>query len=86
MKVITDRLGVVYSKVISDAGVSPQIRTDNPARNNYVPEGLVQVGIAYTNGQLYIRGVFKKRPKFLNSPPTSLESALRILSAPSFWF
>ena len=27
------------------------------------------------------RGVFKKRPKFLNSAPTSRESALRLLSA-----
>jgi hypothetical protein len=35
-----------------------------------------------------IRGVFKKRPNFfLNSAPTSTESALRLLSAPSvrFW-
>jgi hypothetical protein len=67
MKGSTDRLGVVYSKVISDAGVSPQISTDNPARNNYVPEGLLQVGIAYTNGQMYTRGLFKMRLKFLNS-------------------
>jgi hypothetical protein len=31
--------------------------------------------------------VFKKRPKFLNSSPTSTEDALRLLSAPSgeFW-
>ena len=27
--------------------------------------------------------VFKKRPNFLNSSPTSIESALRLLSAPS---
>jgi hypothetical protein len=34
-----------------------------------------------------IRGVFKNRPNFLNSAPTSTESALRLLSAPSvrFW-
>ena len=42
------------SKVISDAGFSPQTNTDNPSRNNYVPEGPLQVGIAYTNGQLCI--------------------------------
>jgi hypothetical protein len=31
--------------------------------------------------------VFKKRPNFLNSAPTSIESALRLLCAPSvrFW-
>ena len=33
-----------------------------------------------------IRGVFKKRPNFLNSAPTSKESARRLLSAPSFRF
>ena len=35
----------------------------------------------------YMRGVFKKRLHFLNSAPTSIESALRLLSAPSvrFW-
>jgi len=34
-----------------------------------------------------VRGVFKKRPNFLNSAPTSIESALRLLSAHSgrFW-
>ena len=34
-----------------------------------------------------IRGAFKKRPNFLNSAPISIESALRLLSAPSvrFW-
>jgi len=34
-----------------------------------------------------IRGVFKKRPNFVNSAPTTTESALRLLSAPSvrFW-
>jgi hypothetical protein len=53
MKGLTDRLGVVYSGAISDAGYSPLISTDTPSRNNYVPEGAVQVGIAYTNGQLY---------------------------------
>ena len=30
--------------------------------------------------------VFKKRPKFLNSSPTSTEGALWLLSAPSGWF
>jgi hypothetical protein len=30
-----------------------------------------------------IRGVFKKRPNFLNRAPTSTEGALRLLSAPS---
>jgi hypothetical protein len=30
-----------------------------------------------------IQGVFKKRPNFLNSSPTSTEGALRLLSAPS---
>jgi len=34
----------------------------------------------------YIRGVFKKRPNFLNSAPTSTESALRLLYASSVWF
>jgi hypothetical protein len=40
-------------------------------------------GIEHT----YIRGVLKKRLNFLNSAPTSKESALRLLSAPSvkFW-
>jgi hypothetical protein len=33
-----------------------------------------------------VRGVFKKRPNFLNSAPTSKESALRLLSAPSVRF
>jgi hypothetical protein len=35
----------------------------------------------------YIQGVFKKRPNFLNSAPTSTESVLQLLSAPSvrFW-
>jgi hypothetical protein len=33
-----------------------------------------------------LRGVFKKRPNFLNSAPTSIESALRLLSAPSVMF
>ena len=35
----------------------------------------------------YLRGVFKKRLNFLNSAPTSTESALRLLSTPSvkFW-
>jgi hypothetical protein len=28
------------------------------------------------------RGVFKKRPNFLNSAPTCTESAMRLLSAP----
>jgi len=32
------------------------------------------------------RGVFKKRAYFLNSAPTSTESALRLLSAPSVRF
>ena len=34
-----------------------------------------------------IRGVFKKRPNFLNSMPTSTESTLQLLSTPSvrFW-
>ena len=34
-----------------------------------------------------VRGVFKKRPNFLNSAPTSTHSAQRLLSAPSvrFW-
>jgi hypothetical protein len=37
--------------------------------------------------KLFIRGVFKKRPNFLNSAPTSTESALWLLSASSvrFW-
>jgi len=37
--------------------------------------------------KLQIRGVFKKRPNFLNSAPTSIESALQLQSAPSvrFW-
>jgi len=34
----------------------------------------------------YIRGVFKKRPNFLNSAPNSKDSALRLLSAPSVRF
>jgi hypothetical protein len=36
---------------------------------------------------VYIRGVLKKRLNFLNSAPTSTESVLRLLSAPSirFW-
>ena len=36
---------------------------------------------------LSIGGVFKKRPNFLNSAPTSREGELRLLSAPSgrFW-
>jgi hypothetical protein len=33
-----------------------------------------------------IQGVLKKRPNFLNSAPTSTESALRLLSAPSVSF
>jgi hypothetical protein len=34
-----------------------------------------------------LRGVFKKKPKFLNSAPSNTESALRLMSAPSvrFW-
>jgi len=32
---------------------------------------------------IYTRGLFKKRPNFLNRAPTSIESALRLLSAPS---
>jgi hypothetical protein len=34
-----------------------------------------------------LQGMFKKTPNFLNSAPTSIESALRLLSAPSvrFW-
>jgi hypothetical protein len=34
-----------------------------------------------------VKGVFKKRPNYSNSAPTSTESALRLLSAPSvrFW-
>ena len=34
-----------------------------------------------------IRGVFKKRPNFLNRAPTNIESTLRLMSAPSvrFW-
>ena len=35
---------------------------------------------------MVIRGVFKKRPNFLNSAPTSTESALRLLGAPSVRF
>ena len=37
--------------------------------------------------RFYIWGVFKKRPNFLNSVPTSTESALRLLSTPCvrFW-
>jgi hypothetical protein len=37
--------------------------------------------------RLYVRGVFKKRPNFLNSAPTSIESVLRLLNTPSvrFW-
>ena len=34
----------------------------------------------------YIRGVFKKRPNFLSSAPTSIESVLRLPSAPSVRF
>jgi hypothetical protein len=36
---------------------------------------------------VYIRGVFKKRPNFVNSASTGTESALRLLGAPSgrFW-
>ena len=30
----------------------------------------------------FVRGVFKKRPNFLNRAPTSIEGALRLLSAP----
>jgi len=43
--------------------------------------------VAYTPNPYKIRGVFKKRPNFLNSAPTSIESALRLLTAPSvrFW-
>jgi hypothetical protein len=33
-----------------------------------------------------IQGVFKKRPNFLNSAPTSTERALRLLRAPSVRF
>jgi len=33
-----------------------------------------------------IRGVLKKRPNFLNSAPTSIEGALRLLRATSGWF
>jgi hypothetical protein len=35
----------------------------------------------------YLRGLFKKRPNFLNNAPTNTESALRLLSVPSvrFW-
>ena len=36
-----------------------------------------------THKTKHIRGVFKKRPNFLNSAPTSTDSALRLLSAPS---
>ena len=45
---------------------------------------VLQVCWRFLNG---VRGVFKKRPNFLNSASTSTESALRLLSAPSvrFW-
>ena len=33
-----------------------------------------------------VRGVFRKRRNFLNSAPTSIESALQLLSAPSVRF
>jgi len=33
-----------------------------------------------------VGGVFKKRPNFLNSAPTSIESALQLLSALSVRF
>jgi hypothetical protein len=35
----------------------------------------------------YIRRVFRKRPNFINSAPTTTQSALRLLTAPSvkFW-
>jgi len=42
--------------------------------------------VAYTPNPYKIRGVFKKRPNFLNSAPTSIESALRLLTAPSVRF
>jgi hypothetical protein len=42
--------------------------------------------VAYTPNPYKIRGVFKKRPNFLNSAPTSLESALRLLTAPTVRF
>ena len=34
------------------------------------------------NQPTHMRGVFKKRLNFLNSAPTSIENALRLLSAP----
>jgi hypothetical protein len=48
---------------------------------------LVTNDTTYIPGEEHIRGVFKKRPNFLNSAPTITESALRPLSAPSvrFW-
>jgi hypothetical protein len=43
----------------------------------------IQINLVYDPGNGGdARGVFKKRPNFLNSAPTSIESALRLLSAP----
>ena len=49
--------------------------------------GLLEDVASWWETYSYIRGVFKKRPNFLNSASTSTESALRLLSAPSvrFW-
>ena len=43
--------------------------------------------LCWKQEQFEITPVFKKRPNFLNSAPTSIEGALRLLSAPSgrFW-
>jgi len=53
-------------------------------------DGLRKIAVSWaihTQTHTHIRGMFKKRPNFLNSAPTSIESMLRLLSAPSvrFW-
>jgi hypothetical protein len=63
---------------------------------SYAEHTLYQTYILYSISKLHqtytlcrthiipdIRGVFKKRPNFLNSAPTSTEGALRLLSTPS---
>jgi hypothetical protein len=55
----------------------------NVTKDWKVREGLLSCNYFVHSNLVYIQGMFKKKSNFLNSAPTSTESALRLLSAPS---
>jgi hypothetical protein len=66
-------------------GTAMTVGTSIPFSNHYIYIYIYTYICVYI--YIHTRGVFKKRMNFLNSAPTSIESALRLLSAPGvrFW-